>query len=303
MTSASYASITGIAILESPHKTTAKGLAFDAHFYLGAELQESILVLLCYFNANDIEFPPVGVYSTYATVAKMDPDSAVDIFATEGSTHKRKSYALVGDVQFLHFLGLPDEVDVDTCCRPYVHIAGVAMDRKEPTATWFMEADQYTASIRDLQKAAKVNGSEPVPRSFFPAFCTIRDSRCYPNNKKPIPFNKRYVMVVGYLTNVKSQLDNDGKLKECFCIDIENVAFLGTQTTPATGGTVTDGHAFSSTSTPASNKRGWSFGAGNAKKGKMRRVTSPAPEGSSSPAPGPSSSPSPFVVPGLTQHE
>ncbi|KAF8134786.1 hypothetical protein K438DRAFT_1787044 [Mycena galopus ATCC 62051] len=153
------------------------------------------------------------------------------------------------------------------CRRTYVHIAGAVIDPKEPTATWLMEADQYTSSFRELQKAAK-----GLTRSFFPAFCTIKDSQHYSNNKKPVPYYKHYLMVTGYLTDFKT--------------------FLGSQVTPATGGTVPDSPALSI----PSSKRGWSFSGGT----KKRRISSPGPEtGPSSPAAGPSSSPSPSA-PGLS---
>ncbi|KAF8145473.1 hypothetical protein K438DRAFT_1630060 [Mycena galopus ATCC 62051] len=235
MTSASYASLTGLAVLKNPRKTLTKGLVFDAHFYLGSETQESIMGLLRYFNANDTHFASVRVYLVYTTAAKMELDSDINLFLPPGSEVTRKDYSVVGDIQWLFPLGLPDDVDVDMRRRPYVHIAGAVMDPKEPTVTWSMEADQYTSSFRELQKAA-----QGLTRSFFPAFCTIKDSQCYSNNKKPVPYNKCYLMVAGYLTDFKSTMDNTGKVKDFFGIDVENVAFLGSQVTPATGGTVPD---------------------------------------------------------------
>ncbi|KAJ7939230.1 hypothetical protein B0H13DRAFT_1850966 [Mycena leptocephala] len=230
----------------------------------------------------------------YATVAQMDPSVEVDLFAGPEFALTRDDYALVGNIQFLFLLGEPDEVDIDPRQRPYVHICGAALNPEPNTAKWSMEADQYTTAIRDLQKAAKKRG-DPVPRSFFPAICTIQDSSRYANVKKPVPYNKRYVMVAGYLTDISSTLDNDSKIKDCFCIDVDNIAFLGTQTTSATGGTVMDSPAPSastSTAGTSNNKRFSSDTPADGKK-KKRRMSSPAPEiGSSSPS-APSSSPTP----------
>ncbi|KAJ7300719.1 hypothetical protein DFH08DRAFT_828177 [Mycena albidolilacea] len=84
----------------------------------------------------------------------------------------------------------------------------------------------------------------------------------------------------------------------CFCIEVGNVAFLGSQVTPATGGSVKNSLTSMATPTP---KQGWSYSASG--KGKKRlhdtsperaQAGSPSGTGSSSPAPGPSSSPSPF---------
>ncbi|KAJ7358090.1 hypothetical protein DFH08DRAFT_801938 [Mycena albidolilacea] len=222
MTSASYTSITGLTVLEKPRKTSAKGLVFDGFFYPGTESRESIMASLHYFNANGTDFPPVGVYFLYATAAQVDPRSTVDLFP-DPKWHvqrKREDYALVGDVQFLHLIGTPDEVDFDMRQRAYVHLAGAAMNPNADTATWSMEADQYTATIRDIQKEAKDSG-KVQPRSFFPATCTIPDSSRYTSStktKKPVPFNKHYVMVAGFLTNITSVLDaTDSKIKDRFC--------------------------------------------------------------------------------------
>ncbi|KAJ7821554.1 hypothetical protein B0H14DRAFT_2599175 [Mycena olivaceomarginata] len=289
MTSASYASITGLTVLENPRKTSAKGLVFDGFFYLGTESRESIMASLRYFNANGTDFPPVGVYFLYATTRSGMFNANTKIMLWSGM------------FQFLHLIGTPDEVDFDMHQRAYVHLAGAAMNPNTDTATWSMEADQYTAAIRDIQKEAKDSG-KVQPRSFFPATCTIPDSSRYTSStktKKPVPFNKHYVMVAGFLTDITSVLDTtDSKIKDRFCIEVGNVAFLGSQITPATGGSVKNSLTSMATPTP---KQGWSYSAGGKGKKRLRDTSperaqagSPSGAGSSSPAPGPSSSPSPF---------
>ncbi|KAJ7933549.1 hypothetical protein B0H13DRAFT_1856053 [Mycena leptocephala] len=294
MSSSSYASLTGLTVLENPRQTTTMGLIFDANFFLGGKSTRSILASLRYFNANKTKFPDVGVYFVYATVAQMDPSVPVDLFAGPDFGLSREDFTLIGDIQFLYLLGEPDDVDINFLQRPYAHICGAVLNPDPETAKWSMEADQYTTAIRDVQKLAKEKG-DPLPRSFFPAICTIPDSSRYTNAKKPVPFNKRYVMVAGYLTDTSSTLDNDSKIKDSFCIDVDNIAFLGTQTTPATGGTVMNSPAPStSASTPgARNNKRWSYDTPIGNKKKKSRMSSPTPEiGTSSPA-GPSSSPTP----------
>ncbi|KAJ7367129.1 hypothetical protein DFH08DRAFT_949114 [Mycena albidolilacea] len=175
------------------------------------------------------------------------------------------------------------------------------MNPNADTATWSMEADQYTVAIWDIQKEAKDSGKVQL-RSFFPATCTILDSSHYTlstKTKKPVPFDKHYVMVAGFLTDITSVLDTtDSKIKDCFCIEVGNVAFLRSQVTPATGGSVKNSLTSMATPTP---KQGWSYSASG--KGKKHlcntsleraQAGSPSGTGSSSPAPGLSSSPSPF---------
>lgn len=58
----------------------------------------------------------------------------------------------------LFYLGHPDEVDIDTRRRPYVHICGAAFNSNEQAATFSVDADQYTSAIRELQKQAKEAG-------------------------------------------------------------------------------------------------------------------------------------------------
>ncbi|KAJ6462015.1 hypothetical protein C8R47DRAFT_1202285 [Mycena vitilis] len=292
MSSSSYASVFALSVLENPRQTTIKGLVFDAHFYLGGPSQESTMASLRYFNGNDTSFPQVGVYFVYATVAQHDPSSGVDLLLGE-SEYNPTEYSLVGDIQFLFHLGSPEDIGLDMCQRPYVHLSGVAMNSNAQTATWTVDADQYTSAIREVQKSAKEKG-EPVPRSLFPANCIIQNSQRYTHAKKPVPFNKRYFMLAGYLTDISSKLDNSGKVNDRFCVDVENISFLGMLTPGATGGTVADSPAASSSTsspggTPGPSKR-WSYASVG--KGKRRRMSSPGPEDASSGPAGPSSGPS-----------
>ncbi|KAJ7036387.1 hypothetical protein C8F04DRAFT_1394265 [Mycena alexandri] len=250
---------------------------------------------LRYFNKNDTEFAPVGLYFAYITVAQLDPLSSVELFIDpdsetkyEGRHWTKINYTFVGDIQFLFYLGHPDEAGLDPNQRAYVHICGVALNPNVDTATFTVDADQYTSAVRDAQKEAKAN-NKPLPKSFFPTSCTIRDSPRYEHVKKPVPFNKRYVMLAGYLTDITSSLSGN-TVKDTFCVDVENICFLGS----ATGGTtITPVASTPSSSSSGGSRKRWNYSTtprnNDNDSNKRLRLDQPA---SSSPA-GPSSSPSP----------
>ncbi|KAK7016087.1 hypothetical protein R3P38DRAFT_2786463 [Favolaschia claudopus] len=246
MASSSYASFLDVMVLEKPRVVAGKSWVFDGHCYLGTP------------------------------VARMDVDADLSLYIEEGSDIQPHDYSLVGDIQVLVPFGAPDDVDVDLRQRLYMHIAGAAINPDSTAATWTMDADQYTSTFREaskkLPKSAKL-------RSYMPVKCTIPDGSRYANSQKPVPYKGRYLMATGYLADLTSTLGNDGKIVERFCIEVDNVAFLGTvAATPAAK------DPSSSTSTPAagSNKRGWSFGAVGDKKGKKRARLSDLSDGASS---------------------
>ncbi|KAF7339079.1 hypothetical protein MVEN_01984300 [Mycena venus] len=259
MSSASYASFTGLAILEFPRKITTKGLVFDASFYLCLPERQSVLASLRLFNQNDEIFSDIGLYFVYTTIAQMDP--SIEVFTGEGSgsPYTPDEFSLVGDIQFLFYLGVPSEAGIDYRKPPYIHICGPAFDVNIPAATFSVTAEQYTGAFRDVQKAAAKNGQTAAKSLSLSTICTIQDSARYENNKKPVPYNKRFVMVAGNITGMTSVLEND-KIKDSYRVDVGNVVFLGTYVAPATPAT-NSAAASSSTSTPSSGKRAkrWSY--------------------------------------------
>ncbi|KAJ7638113.1 hypothetical protein B0H17DRAFT_1149254 [Mycena rosella] len=298
MSSASYASIAGLTVMENPRSTTTKGVVFDGNFYVGTESCQSLLVLLRYFNGSGMEFSSTPtLYFVYATIAQMDVNrelntSKINLYQSD---LEPADYSLVGDIQIIIPLGSPADLGIDPRQRAYVHLCGAVFNPNGDTATFSLDADQYTASFRETQKEAK-DKHQPVPRSYFPADCIIPDSPRYANTKKPVPFNKRFVMLTGYITGVTSTLEKT--VKERFCIDVDNIAFLGSQTAPAISGSAgaSSPASFSSTSviTTVGRKR-WSYDTQTpVNNGKRRKTeTSPEPAGSSSPVAS-GSSPSPL---------
>ncbi|KAF8173945.1 hypothetical protein K438DRAFT_1771809 [Mycena galopus ATCC 62051] len=219
MSSSSYASFAALSILQNPRKMTSKGYVFDASFCLGLPERKSIVASLRYFNAKDEVFPELGLYFVYTTVAHMHPSIEAFTGDESGSNYEP------GDFSLLIFLGLPSETEIDYHQPPYVHICGSAFNVDVLTATYSVTAEQYTGTFRDLQK--KQTGS------LLSTVWIIPDSPRYENIKKPVPYNKHFVMVTGNITGMTSVLEND-QVNDSFRISVDNVVFLGTYVPPAT---------------------------------------------------------------------
>ncbi|KAJ7042294.1 hypothetical protein C8F04DRAFT_1252266 [Mycena alexandri] len=257
MSSASYASLVGLAVLENPRKISEKGLtlAFDATWYLGASDREAIVGSLRYFNSKSDKYPEVGLYFVYTTVSHMDLAIEVHTGGESGSELTPADYNVVGDIQFLTYLGHPAETEIDFRQRPYAHICGAAFNIDVPTATFSVTAEQYTSAFRELQK--KTPGA---PKSTFSAVLTIQNSPRYEVAKKPVPYKNRFVMATGYVTGITSKFDN-AKVVDSFHIDVENVAFLGMNgvTQPAVPSTPALGTPGSAGKVKSGVNKRWNF--------------------------------------------
>jgi hypothetical protein len=91
-----------------------------------------------------------------------------------------------------------------------------------------MNVEQYISCIKpDPSKQA--GGSRLKPTTRF--FCHIPDSAKYRSwGGKPVPGNKRYVSVWGFLTRAERSGNNE---VEQFLIEVENITFCGQYTPPA----------------------------------------------------------------------
>ncbi|KAJ6488786.1 hypothetical protein C8R45DRAFT_1097141 [Mycena sanguinolenta] len=261
MSTSTYASFAALAVLENPRKITAKGLVFDGSFFSGLPEPQpkSLVASLRYFNAKDEAFPELGLYFVYATLAQMDP--AIEVFTGEGSGSDMKpdDFHLVGDIQFLFHLGHPGETSIDYRQVPYVHICGPALNADQAAATFTVTAEPYTSAFRELQKKAGLKKAASGPKSLFSAACKIHDSARYDGGKKPVPFNRRFVMAAGKITGMSSTLEN-GKVNDTYQIAVENIVFLGNYVPPATPSVNSPVPSSStSTTTPANRLKRWSY--------------------------------------------
>jgi len=111
--------------------------------------------------------------------------------------------------------------------RPYVQLTGVAMGCSKADATFEVTVEQYISCFRSTKDAG---GSHSKPSTTF--FCYIPDSPIYRNwSSKPVPGNKRFVSLCGFLTGVDKS--DDGSEVENVRIEVKNITFCGPYVQPA----------------------------------------------------------------------
>ncbi|KAF8256427.1 hypothetical protein EI94DRAFT_1711516 [Lactarius quietus] len=91
----------------------------------------------------------------------------------------------------------------------YIHATSTASARDSNSATFNLDAFQYTYAFRSQQ--------------IFPIHALILDSPHY-KAKKPIPANNSYVGIGGRLTRISLTTGESGN---CFYVNVDNVTFLG----------------------------------------------------------------------------
>ena len=93
-----------------------------------------------------------------------------------------------------------------------------------------LTVEQYISCAKSDLSTKQGDGSRLKPTTGF--FCHIPDSPKYKSwGGKPMPGNKRWVSVCGFLTRVERSRDNSEV--EQFRIDVENVTFCGQYISPA----------------------------------------------------------------------
>jgi len=116
---------------------------------------------------------------------------------------------------------------IDPRVRPYVQVTGVAMSCSKADATFEVTVEQYISCFRTTKDAG---GSHLKPATTF--FCHIPDSPVYRNwSGKPVPGNKRFVSLGGFLNGVDKS--DDGSEVENFRIEVDNITFCGQYVQPA----------------------------------------------------------------------
>lgn len=102
------------------------------------------------------------------------------------------------------------------CLRSPVH---------KESETFKLDVEHYIFAFRDLNNSnSKPTGIKPI------ASFTCEFSSRYQNRKRPVPFDRRYVSISGFLTNVMHK-PNSEDIVECFTVSIDHIAFLGQQGT------------------------------------------------------------------------
>ncbi|KAF8870491.1 hypothetical protein BD779DRAFT_536629 [Infundibulicybe gibba] len=291
----------------------SKVFVFDAQFFLGTSEKPALIAYLQYFNSDNLTFSPLPTkYMVSATIAKMDkavdlhqtPESHLDpddydivgdIYeliplgpvAPDGTADSDESANDINkdldselETLALEYIdpkclaidttpaAFPPASDtniaesIDPCRRPKVYICGHVTNSNKKTATFELSVNQYISAFKDITTAKAV----------LPVQCIIPDSPRYKSGK-PVPFDRRYVYVTGYLTDVLGTQDAKGSVEQCFRVEVTHITTLGYYTpTVAPAKTIRD----NSTPSPAGCKRklGFSFNGSPspAPAGKRRRL-------------------------------
>ncbi|KAJ7697197.1 hypothetical protein B0H17DRAFT_1197597 [Mycena rosella] len=269
-----YANIAGLMLFNNPRKISPRVTIVDVYIYIGPTEDDTMLLSGCHFNDTD---EPVtledGINYAQITVAKRE--NAYDVMSnTPGD------FSLVGDIKDIFETSAPPR-------RCTMHITGVAIKRNEAAGTFEMDVEQYTLAAAQAKKAEiPTSNVGPAPPSIFPLLGVFATSSRY-KKKKPVPFVNRFVTVTGYLAGTEDVLEEGGKVKQRFRVQVENISFQGSngpsgpppKSTPAP---VASGSGSGSVGRPR-------FSSYTNKKRKTDDVDSTPP--TSSPSPHPSSLP------------
>ena len=94
------------------------------------------------------------------------------------------------------------------------------------SVTFKLDVEHYISAFRDL----KDSNSKPIKPI---ALISCKFSSWYQNHKKPVPFNRQYVSISGFLTDVMYK-PHSQDIVERFMVSIDHIAFLGQQVNSTT---------------------------------------------------------------------
>ncbi|KAJ7877671.1 hypothetical protein B0H13DRAFT_1893045 [Mycena leptocephala] len=227
MSSSSLATLSALTVLKNTRKASPRTTVFTCHLFVGAPGLEKIQGSVRYYSEEDGEYPDVGVYHATIAVAKME--KGVNMFAEDAK--EQAEFSFVGDIKSFFLIGeldSPAVANIDLGCRAYVNVCGAVIRSDSSAATFTLDAEQYTAAFAEQQKLASTGPTVVAQKSVLPVLGFIPDSPHY-KAKKPVPWAKQYISLGGYLAGVSASLEGE-TLQERFCIEVENIAFLGTYT-------------------------------------------------------------------------
>ncbi|KAF8170591.1 hypothetical protein BJ912DRAFT_821228, partial [Pholiota molesta] len=214
------ASFTGITGLGNPRRIAkTKNVIFDAQLFVTTD--HILLGSVRYFNASNIEFDDaVRLYFVYVTFARNEIGTEV----YPSKSRKSVDYDFIGDIQWPLYTALPapdtvppePTVSIDFARPPFLHIVGVAGDCKKEAGTFRIDVEQYISFYKDS-----------TPKPFTSFLCRFPDSPKYKDGKFPMPPNRRYMTITGFLSDVKYVNDIEVDGVEYFVIDIETIVFTG----------------------------------------------------------------------------
>ena len=124
-------------------------------------------------------------------------------------------------------------ITINACKPPVIHITGVATNCRKDVNIFELDVKQYISCFKDASSASN---------HMTPFKCSFPASPKYKNGTL-MPWNKRYVTILGTVTGVETDTTDLKKPTiQYFNVDIRNIAFAGqympaatTSMSPASG--------------------------------------------------------------------
>jgi hypothetical protein len=112
---------------------------------------------------------------------------------------------------------------IDPRRKPFIQVTGVAMEVSREKATFEVTVEQYISCYKSNPSTPQ-GGTHLKPTTTF--FCYIPDlPKFRTSTKKPLPGNKRFVSISGFVTGVDTS--GDGSKVEQFRIEVRTIVFCG----------------------------------------------------------------------------
>ncbi|KAJ3766196.1 hypothetical protein FB446DRAFT_708833 [Lentinula raphanica] len=211
----SSAQLTGLGAVGNGRILEGKTLLFDVEYYVADG--ESVVAALRFFNRNNMQFQPTGLYEIRASVAKM-PIGGIDVGKDSSKEHLEDTeYDLIGDITWLHHVTCDNPRQ-----RPYFDIVGIATNVLKNDAEFDIDPKQYTSLL-----SAKADRD----KSILPVHAVIPDSPRYKvvdgKSTKPVPTQNSAVATSGFLTRVLPRENDLESRPDRFYMAVESVTFIG----------------------------------------------------------------------------
>lgn len=209
----SSAHLEGAAMLINPRPLDGKLMLFDASFYLAPK--QCIMAALKYFNYDDIQFKEQDSYFVHTSVIGLLTDSTeVDNDKVLKDIRESGEYDLLGDIDYL----LPTHTDKREMRHPpYIEVCGIVKNVSKSLFSFEIHADQYSSFLKTHKKKTGI----------FCIHAFVPDTGKY-KNKRPLPQEKSFVFVTGFLTTVLSNDNENGGA--VFAIEVHDMVFGGRAT-------------------------------------------------------------------------
>ncbi|KAJ6589180.1 hypothetical protein B0H19DRAFT_1058223 [Mycena capillaripes] len=215
-----YANISGLMLFENARKATSKVTVIDVSVFIGPTEEDFLLGVFSYFNDGDtpVEFED-GIYYCQIRTVKREEG-----FQVHSGNPER--YSFVGDLKTY----FPVDGGGGACA--YVHILGTVTKSNQDTATFEMEAEQYTLAHADAKRVAEDTAAKngTLLRGFSGTLGY--------KNKKPVPYANKLVLIGAFLAGVSETLEGS-TVKSRFRLEVDEVTFVTNPPLPALTSAIT----------------------------------------------------------------